>query len=216
MKIFSVTGLTGSGKTTVIEAIIRELKSRGFSVGTVKNIHAESFKMDTEGKNTWRHRNAGADTVVAHAHYETDILYNYRLPLHTLLKHFTEDFVILEGMGEASVENIAVCKEGETPQIGDLTVAVSGRFANSGVKEFKGLPVFNLSDIKALTDLIINKVSFVPAKDLIHGGNVEVKVNGEVLTLVPFVQNILKNAVLGVIKELRGYNEGAEVEVILK
>ncbi len=52
MKVLTVTGLSGSGKTTVIENLIKELKRRGYSIGSVKEIHYEAFAIDTPGKNT--------------------------------------------------------------------------------------------------------------------------------------------------------------------
>lgn len=71
MKVFSVYGITKSGKTTTIENIIRELKRRGYTVGSVKEIHYEKFAIDTEGTNTDRHRRAGAEPVTARGHFET-------------------------------------------------------------------------------------------------------------------------------------------------
>jgi molybdopterin-guanine dinucleotide biosynthesis protein B len=49
MKVFSVIGLSKSGKTTTIENIIKELRRRNYTVGSVKEIHFEKFKMDIEG-----------------------------------------------------------------------------------------------------------------------------------------------------------------------
>ena len=47
MKLFSVIGITKSGKTTTIENIIRELRKRRYTVGSVKEIHFEAFAIDT-------------------------------------------------------------------------------------------------------------------------------------------------------------------------
>ncbi|MFA7550797.1 MAG: molybdopterin-guanine dinucleotide biosynthesis protein MobB, partial [Sedimentibacter sp.] len=60
MKVFSVIGITKSGKTTTIENIIKELLKRNYTVGSVKEIHFEQFKMDPEGTNTFRHKTAGS------------------------------------------------------------------------------------------------------------------------------------------------------------
>ena len=61
--IISVVGKTNSGKTTFIEKLIKELKRRGYRVATVKH-DVHNFEIDHEGKDTWRHAQAGADTVV--------------------------------------------------------------------------------------------------------------------------------------------------------
>ncbi|MEG0019166.1 MAG: molybdopterin-guanine dinucleotide biosynthesis protein MobB, partial [Oscillospiraceae bacterium] len=65
MRIFTVRGITKSGKTTTIEKVISELKKRGYSVGSVKEIHYKQFKIDPEGTNTDRHKKAGSELVTA-------------------------------------------------------------------------------------------------------------------------------------------------------
>jgi molybdopterin-guanine dinucleotide biosynthesis protein B len=56
-------GKSESGKTTLIERLIPELKRRGYRIGIVKHAH-HGFDMDREGKDSYRHRQAGADTVM--------------------------------------------------------------------------------------------------------------------------------------------------------
>ncbi|NIR00890.1 MAG: molybdopterin-guanine dinucleotide biosynthesis protein B [Gemmatimonadales bacterium] len=61
--IVSVVGRKNSGKTTLVEALVRELSRRGHRVGTIKH-DAHGFEIDHEGKDSWRHKRAGAETVV--------------------------------------------------------------------------------------------------------------------------------------------------------
>ena len=61
--IISIVGKSNSGKTTLIEKIIPELKKRGCKVGTIKH-DVHGFEIDYEGKDTYRHFQAGPDTVV--------------------------------------------------------------------------------------------------------------------------------------------------------
>ena len=63
MQIFGITGRSGSGKTTLMAALIPELIARGVSVSTVKHAH-HSFDLDQPGKDSWRHRQAGAQEVM--------------------------------------------------------------------------------------------------------------------------------------------------------
>jgi len=60
--IISIVGRSGAGKTTVLEPLIAELARRGLRVGVLKH-SAHGFEMDREGKDTWRHRRAGAQAV---------------------------------------------------------------------------------------------------------------------------------------------------------
>jgi len=61
--IILIVGKSNSGKTTLIEKLVPELKRRGLKVGTIKH-DVHGFELDQEGKDTWRHAQAGVDTVV--------------------------------------------------------------------------------------------------------------------------------------------------------
>ena len=63
MRIFGLAGWSGSGKTTLLAAIIPELVARGLAVSTIKHAHHE-FDIDRPGKDSWRHRQAGATEVM--------------------------------------------------------------------------------------------------------------------------------------------------------
>jgi len=63
MHIFGLAGWSGSGKTTLLAALIPELVRRGVTVSTVKHAH-HAFDIDQPGKDSWRHRQAGATEVM--------------------------------------------------------------------------------------------------------------------------------------------------------
>lgn len=63
MYILGIAGYSGSGKTTLIEALLPELRRRGLSVSVIKQSHHD-IAMDTPGKDSWRHRAAGAQEVI--------------------------------------------------------------------------------------------------------------------------------------------------------
>jgi molybdopterin-guanine dinucleotide biosynthesis adapter protein len=63
MRIFGITGWSGSGKTTLMAAVIPQLSAQGVSVSTIKQAH-HSFDIDRPGKDSWRHREAGAREVM--------------------------------------------------------------------------------------------------------------------------------------------------------
>jgi len=244
MKVFSVVGIHHSGKTTIIENVIRELRSRGYSVGSIKEIHYEKFAMDTEGTNTYRHKKAGSQLVTARGMYETDILFQEKLNIDDILKFYNHDYVVLEGVMDANVPKIisAHTEEEILERIDDLTFAISGRISNS-IKEFKGLPVINpMEDIKQLVDLIECKVyerlpdfnkdccgycgsscrelgarilkGEAEREDCVLGNaKIRLQIGGKDIKMVPFVQNILTNTVLGVVKELKGYEDGKEIRI---
>ena len=155
MKVFCVAGTHNSGKTTTIEKIIGELIKRGYSVGSIKDIHAETFSLDTPGKNTWRHKAAGSEMVIARGMAETDVMIPKRLEIAELLGWFDQDFVIIEGGREEGFPKILTAKSiDEIKERMDSSVfAVSGVISEQNLDI--GAPVINaLTDIEKLTDII--------------------------------------------------------------
>ncbi|MCK4434661.1 molybdopterin-guanine dinucleotide biosynthesis protein B, partial [Candidatus Bathyarchaeota archaeon] len=63
--VIAVVGTKNSGKTTVIEILTKELVKRGYRLAVAKHIPEPSFTIDTEGKDTWRFAEAGAETIVS-------------------------------------------------------------------------------------------------------------------------------------------------------
>jgi len=250
MKIFSVFGVSDSGKTTTIELLIRELIRRGYSVGSLKDIHFEGFAIDTPGTNTHRHKQAGANPVTARGLNETDILFTGKLSIAEILRFYRDkDFVILEGVREPGIPAILTAGADADEvdkldeQITPFVFALSGKAAadiNKDINEhnkYCSLPAIDATtDIDALADLVERKVyDYLPMQpkeccglcgfdcetlgqriiagessrgDCLLQKQVSLTVNGEEIEMVSFVQTILKNAVLAVAKELRGYEKG--------
>ena len=217
MKVFTVVGTSGSGKTTVIEAVVAELVRRGYRTGSVKEIHFEGFEIDpAPGSNTHRHRAAGAALVTARGYRETDVLYPEKLPMKEILRHYRDyDWVALEGVDDLPVPAV-ICT---LDKMRDGVICVSGRLAGKG--EVRGLPAFNvLENAAGLCDFLeANVPDYLECwdpEDRASGVEISLRVDGQPVRMVPFVQKILYNAVMGVVKELEGYREGAEIEIWTK
>lgn len=246
MKVFSVIGITQSGKTTTIENIIKELKKRRYTVGSVKDIHFEKFAIDKEGTNTHRHKMAGSELVTARGYYETDILFPKRLSVESMLRFYSQEYVVLEGVDDTNAPKIVTAHniEGIDAKLDDTVFAISGRISNE-IQEYKGIPVINsINNIEKLVDLIEEKVyeklpefpdeccsacgyncrqlgiailnGKAKRKDCIIGHedeNIKLIINDQEIPMVPFVQKILHNAVIGVVSELEGYQKGASLVI---
>ena len=249
MKAISVNGISKSGKTTICETIISGLRQRGYSVGSIKEIHFEQFKIDPDqNTNTNRHKLAGAQLVTARGLQETDILYQEMLPIEAVLAHYNHDFVIMEGVRDCNVPRIIAAHDtAEVEERMDCrAILVSGVIANSGAKEVSGLPVINaLTDPEELIDFVIDH-AFEPLPDfdpkccsacghscrdlagliahkkaeredcVIDRADIELIIDGKQIEMVPFVQSILRNALLGVVSELSGYQKNSKIEVKMK
>ncbi|GAB1476101.1 hypothetical protein MASR2M70_09330 [Bacillota bacterium] len=160
MKVFSIFGISDSGKTTTAEAVIAELCSRGYSVGSIKDIHFQEFAMDSEGTDTWRHKAAGAKLVTARGLHETDVLFPSRLSLDKLLSLYEQDFVVLEGannfLGPAIIS--ARTEEEIEERMRDTVFAIAG-VVSALKNEYRGLPVYDArKDVSKLVDLIVKTV----------------------------------------------------------
>jgi len=172
MIIVTVLGLKKSGKTTSCEALIRQFKLRGLKVGAVKSMHHARMTIDTEGKDTWRHRQAGADFVVSLSKGEMGYIEaaSGRTTLNDAKRHFPPDTDVLvcegvEGLGSEAYSVVAlksVDMLAETLKIrglggGKNILALTGIFSNDA-KANPNYPVFNCTvkkEAKALADLII-------------------------------------------------------------
>ncbi|NLL43030.1 MAG: molybdopterin-guanine dinucleotide biosynthesis protein B [Firmicutes bacterium] len=158
MKVIAVIGTSNSGKTTVCEVIIRGLRERGFSVGSVKEIHSPDFALDPDpAEDTGRHRASGSQLITARAFQETDVLYQDKLSVEKILAHYDQDFVILEGVADYKGPRIITAHSIEEVQerLDEKVIALSGVLANSGQEKLFGLPVFNaMKDPKALVDFV--------------------------------------------------------------
>jgi len=78
--LIGICGHHNSGKTTLIEKLIKWLKNDGYKIVTIKNI-PKKFSIDTEGKDTWKHGQAGASVVVASSPDETAFIFKRGMEL---------------------------------------------------------------------------------------------------------------------------------------
>ncbi|MBQ7184499.1 MAG: molybdopterin-guanine dinucleotide biosynthesis protein MobB [Clostridia bacterium] len=173
MKIITVVGIRGSGKTTVTEALEKEMTARGLTVGTVKTIFCPTFHMDKPGSNTYRHTRAGAAVVTARAETETSVLYPRKLKPSEILRHYAGcGAVIFEGDYELPAARIVTAhgEEDALERLNERTVAVSGLISNS-LDRLENLTVLHPErDISALTDLVLEKAEDVKDPETLDAG----------------------------------------------
>ena len=152
--LITFVGHSNSGKTTLIENLIPELKRRGYRIGTIKHTH-HGFSMDQKGKDTYRHRAAGADAVLAASPGQIALVKS--MPedsLDSLLPYFLDmDIILVEGFKQEKKPKIEVFRSQihQTPLFpeDDLLVAVVTDSPYSA-----SVPVFQFEDIQAICDLI--------------------------------------------------------------
>lgn len=100
MKVLGIVGWSGSGKTTLLEAVLPLLRARGLTISTVKHAH-HGFDMDRPGKDSFRHREAGAQEVLVATAARWALLHEVSGPEPTLPELLGRlapvDLVLVEG-----------------------------------------------------------------------------------------------------------------------
>jgi len=155
--IISVVGKSGSGKTTLIEKLIPEMKKRGYRIAIIKHAFHQ-FDIDKEGKDSWRHRAAGADTVIVASHGRIAMVKNHNSEnIDSMEAYFSDmDIVITEGYKRENKPKIEVFRSAAHKEplcLGnsDLIALVTDTDIDLNV------PRFGLEDIQKLADFIEKK-----------------------------------------------------------
>ena len=159
-KIIGVAGFKNAGKTTLVEKLVIDLTARGFRVSTVKHAH-HSFDIDHEGRDSFRHRKAGATEVVVVSSGRWALIHELRGEAEPnlediIVKLVPCDLVIIEGYKRDGHDKIEVRNlsldhphlAGDDPTI--VAIAATGAIAGAPV------PVFNRDDVTALSAFIVS------------------------------------------------------------
>jgi molybdopterin-guanine dinucleotide biosynthesis protein MobB len=138
IQVIAVVGTKKSGKTTVIETLIRELTRRGYKVAAIKHVPEPDHTIDTSGKDTWRYAQAGAKTIVSAAANEIATI--EKTPLETvsldaLIKRCKgNDVVFIEGLKKKVAKRKTIAK---------IVVAKTMDEAVNAVETYKPIVAFS-------------------------------------------------------------------------
>jgi molybdopterin-guanine dinucleotide biosynthesis adapter protein len=158
MKTIAIAGYSGSGKTTLIERVIPCLVMEGFKVSLIKHAHHE-FDVDQRGKDSWRHREAGASEVLVSSSNRWVLMHELRgaeePTLDEQVKHLSPcDVVIVEGWKHHEMPKIEVHRKlADRPMLfpndsNVVAVATDETLATA-------LPQFDLDDAEGVAQFII-------------------------------------------------------------
>jgi molybdopterin-guanine dinucleotide biosynthesis protein B len=160
-KVIGVCGFKNSGKTTLVEKLVQHLTGLGYRISTVKHAHHD-FDIDQEGRDSFRHRKAGAAEVAVVSQKRLAVLSEFgdqpEPPLADVLKRLKPcDLVIIEGYKRDAHDKIEVRNlDLAHPELArdDPTVVA---IAANGLVNDAGVPVFDRDDVSALARFIINR-----------------------------------------------------------
>lgn len=229
--IVAVVGSRKSGKTTTVEALVRELTKKGYRVGTIKHVNEPDFTFDARDKDTWRHAQAGARVIVGVATEETVVIKKgntSRCTLHDLTRNFKDDIdvVVLEGFRSLVAQDLAVPK---------IVAAKTKKEIEEALRFFK--PILGFTGAIPKNQVTVSEIPYVdvktePEKLMMivdkriwpivqkrRGSKeaVRIIVNGKPLPLNPYVQKVTRNVLFAVVSTLKGAqlkgHENVEIDI---
>lgn len=169
MKVVCFVGYSGAGKTQLLECLIPELKQRGLRVSVIKHAHHQ-FEIDHPGKDSFRHREAGAfEVVVASSRRLALIRELEREEPHSVHELVAEldagvDWVLVEGLKQSDLKKVEVWRPSvkkPSQYFGDELVVAVATDSPSEMPETTSLPVLDLNNVEAVADwLLENQLCF--------------------------------------------------------
>ena len=151
--VYSIVAFSGTGKTTLLERLVAEMKSRGLAVAAIKH-DAHGFDVDREGKDSWRFTNAGADVTALVSGDRAAIIENRPVPIEDLVGRITGvDMVFIEGHKYGAWPKIAVHRRlsGNPLPVPDGECVAVVTDAPDGIDA----PCFGLDDARGLADFLL-------------------------------------------------------------
>ncbi|WP_297497704.1 molybdopterin-guanine dinucleotide biosynthesis protein MobB [Thermococcus sp.] len=242
MRAVAFVGFKKSGKTTTVEAVAKVLKERGYRVAVAKSMHST---FDREGSDTWRLSRV-ADSVLVRADDTDALLFKAKDVNALFSMVSADFLLLEGFKSIKHVPKVICAKtEKDVRELNDgLAIAVSGVIAGNGAGEVDGLPVVDATrEPEKLADLVEKRAFMLPNIDcglcgfncaemarLIVAGEktlrdcvvlsskpkVTVKIDGQVLPMKDWVQELVEKTVKGMLSAMKGYREGKRIEIVIR
>jgi molybdopterin-guanine dinucleotide biosynthesis protein B len=208
--IISIVGKSDSGKTTLIEKLVPELTRRGYRVATIKH-DMHGFEVDREGKDSWRHKQAGAHTVVISSPQKLALIRDVEkdLALDEIRERWIQDvdLILSEGYKRDVQPKIEVFRKEKHKKLlctkkDNLVAVVSNQTFRVGV------PCFDLEDMRGLSNFVEKK--FLKSK---REKEISVRVDGRSILMTPFVRDFITKTIRGMLSALKGCETCESIEI---
>jgi molybdopterin-guanine dinucleotide biosynthesis protein B len=225
--ILGIYGFQDSGKTTLVEQLVRALAQKGYRVSSVKHTpHKKS--VDADGKDTWRHWKAGSDPVVFSSEIETSVIKHSKMPIdditHMVMAEYHPDVIIIEGLKQGSFKKVA---------IGDLKPTQGTVLANPSLKKLVGyvetevavervmekLPGLDCRkcglDCEGLARAIVAKKRRIDNCVELADVEVEIFTGKNKIRTGRFASKVVNDTIRGMLSSLHGYEPDEDVDIHL-
>lgn len=236
MRAVGIVGYKNSGKTSLLATLARELANRNLTVSSVKH---SSCSLDLPETDTAIHKKF-AHQVAAIADKESAIFFQKSMALEEMLNYLKADIILIEGFKREKTFPKIVCfgPENDLESLMDgLEICVVG--APVAIQQNINVPVLNAKrDIGKIADLAVEKAFKLPNMDcgacgyntcydlalqIVKGNNalddckslnsgLQIKIDGKIVPIKPFVSDIVGNTLIGMLSSLKGFRKG-EIEI---
>ncbi len=227
--IVAVVGSSNSGKTSAVEALIKGLTNRGYTIASAKHISKPKFTIDTEGKDTWRHAKAGAKSVLSVAPKELSVIKKVDTTKYSLEQIIAEtpdevDIIILEGFKSLVRQDTTIPKIVANKTVNETSEALEHyknilAFINPipNRKVETKIPFIDaLKESEKLVELVNNKVAVLVERKRKRQEKLTIQIDERILPLGDFVQSIIRNVVLAMVSSLKGVKKELIADLITK
>ena len=209
--VISIIGWSGVGKTTFFEKLITVLKNKGIRLGVIKQ-DGHEFDVDKEGKDTWRFSQAGADKVAIYNGKHGAVMLNTPTDIDSVLSHMTDvDLIITEGCHEREFPQIEVHRAGFDSLRCDRPKQLVAIITDEELPN--DVPQFGFSEVVKVAEFILSLTGLDDEcaqgyRDIVAGrkeqsSGVRLVVDGREVAMMPFVQDIIREVNVGLLKTLR-------------
>ncbi|NQT31000.1 MAG: molybdopterin-guanine dinucleotide biosynthesis protein B [Deltaproteobacteria bacterium] len=208
--IVSIVGKSESGKTTLLEKLIAELKSRGYRVATVKHAPQES-SFDEPGKDSWRHIQAGSEAAVISSSDKLVLIKplssepSFEQIAYLLGEDY--DIILAEGFSQGDAPKIEVHRKQSGPLLPDARKLIA--IATDEPLETKTRQ-FSLEDTKGIADLL-EKGFLKPQRE-----RLSLYVNHTPIVLTVFPKQIITNILLALASSLKGVKKVKNLDIFYR
>jgi molybdopterin-guanine dinucleotide biosynthesis protein B len=209
--IVTFIGWHNSGKTTLAVQVVKHLKNSGYRVAVIKSSKTTDIQFDTPSTDTYKHRQAGADSVLFTAPDQMVLITdNQNLSLATLASHYFPDVDIIIGEGFKNAESVAKIEVVRDPEQ-LLSKRVSGIIAIATDHDINGDHIiFRLNESAEIA-------SFIEKRFLLNRQNITEKatlcINGKKMLLPKSAQHFLVDTVIGYVQSLNLSEKKDKIEL---
>ena len=210
--IISIVGKSSSGKTTLLEGLIANLKQRGYKVAVIKHA-AEDFELDIVNKDSWRFSQAGSEVSAVTSVHKLAVFKNiaYDLSPQELSQFIGKDYdlILTEGFKQSNHPKIEVHRKEQGKELLSQPEQLLAVVTDEPLKV--AVPQFSRNEVPKIVDLIVSTMLDQRQED-----DVELFINDIYIPLNKLAKNLLFRTLVAIVSGLKGTKEVKSLRISLR